>query len=485
MSSLGADDLAKKKIVSVGFELANDNVTILSFRSNASLLDWDIILFRDNVLDFLYSDYNSSDYQGKPSLSESKSFQLKEASQHWKREISEAVNCGKTVFYFLEQYRDFYIDTGKREYSGTGRNQKTTKIVSLYDNYKCLPLNISVTARQGQDMILAPKGAEFISNYWQDFSSFSEYKVTLESEQTKPLLHTKHGNNEVASYITTKSGGALILFPYIDLEDEEFKEDVELDDGWDSCWSEDGIQFGAKLVASLIKVDTQLRKSSESTVEPDWAKADDYSFRKETELRQKIVDLNERISQLDSDKSHCLTELEGAGSLRGLLYDTGKALEASILSGLQILGFKAENYEDDTKEFDVVFESAEGRLIGEAEGKDNKAINITKLRQLALNIHEDLERDEVLAPAKGVLFGNAYRLKPVSERSQPFTDKCMLSSKTSSTALVHTPDLFRVVHYVSESNDCIFAEQCRKLLVESVGLVEFPSIPQRKNNMHA
>ncbi|HCE3247881.1 hypothetical protein [Vibrio parahaemolyticus] len=470
--------MAKKRIVSVGFELANDEVTTIDFRSNASLLDWDVILFREDVLHFLHSGYASDSYQGKPSLSESKSFQLREAVQHWHREISEAVNCCKTVFYFLEQYRDFYIDTGKREYSGTGRNQKTTRMVSLYDNYKCLPLDVSVTPRQGKEMMLAPKGAEVISTFWQEFSALSEYKVTLESDQTKPLLYTKHGNNEVGSYVTTKSGGALILLPYMDLEDEDFTDEVEHDDEWETCWSEKGIQFGAKLVASLIGVDTQLRKSSEKTVEPDWAKSDEYVFTKETELRQEVQVLNEQIAQLDEEKSQCLAELEGAGALRGLLYETGKALEASILVGLNILGFQAENYEDDTKEFDVVFESSEGRLIGEAEGKDNKAINITKLRQLALNLHEDLERDEVSSPAKGVLFGNAYRLKPLNERQQPFTDKCLLSSNTSSTALVHTPDLFSVVHYVSETNDLIFAESCRKALIETVGLVKFPAIPE-------
>jgi hypothetical protein len=48
----------------------------------------------------------------------------------------------------------------------------------------------------------------------------------------------------------------------------------------------------------------------------------------------------------------------------------------------------------------VVFESEEGRLIGEAEGKDNKAINVDKLRQLSMNIHEDIQREEVTTPAK-------------------------------------------------------------------------------------
>lgn len=80
------------------------------------------------------------------------------------------------------------------------------------------------------------------------------------------------------------------------------------------------------------------------------------------------------------------------------------------------MGFRAEPFKDSNSEFDVVFESDEGRLIGEAEGKDSKAINVDKLRQLAMNIHEDLQREEVTKSAKGVLFGNGFRLSPLNER---------------------------------------------------------------------
>ena len=195
--------------------------------------------------------------------------------------------AGKQCFIFLSNIETFILILDKDNTQEQGAT-KTTRIVSPYDNYKCLPLDISVTPRQGQEMILAPQGAEFLSTYWQDFSSISEYKVTLDSKQTKPLLYTKHGNNEVASYITTKSSGSLILLPYIDLENEEFTEEVELDDGWSSCWSEKGYQFGAKLVSSLINVDMQLRKSTENTVEPEWARSDIYAFTKEKFLERKF-----------------------------------------------------------------------------------------------------------------------------------------------------------------------------------------------------
>lgn len=77
-----------KKILIIGFELATDDVHEEDFSSRASLLDWDIILFKPEISDFIsYADQ----YQGKPSLSDSISFQLKESSEHWRREIQQAV----------------------------------------------------------------------------------------------------------------------------------------------------------------------------------------------------------------------------------------------------------------------------------------------------------------------------------------------------------------------------------------------------------
>jgi len=138
------------------------------------------------------------------------------------------------------------------------------------------------------------------------------------------------------------------------------------------------------------------------------------------------------------------------------------------------MGFTAAPFKVSDSEFDVVFESAEGRLIGEAEGKDNKAVNIDKLRQLSMNIHEDLQREEVTAPAKPVLFGNAFRLKPIAERSDPFSEKCHSAAASSSTALVYTPDLFFAVQRLLEQNDPDYAQECRRVLLSSVGRVIFP-----------
>jgi hypothetical protein len=125
-----------------------------------------------------------------------------------------------------------------------------------------------------------------------------------------------------------------------------------------------------------------------------------------------------------------------------------------------------------------VFTSEEGRFLGEAEGKDNHAVNIDKLSQLERNIQEDFARDEVNAPAKGVLFGNACRLLPISDRGDFFTQKCRSGAARSRIALVRTPDLFLAAHSLKGSTDPGFAKACRVALFETEGEeVRFPPSP--------
>jgi hypothetical protein len=469
--------VAKKKIISIEAELASDDVEYCGFDSDSSLLDWDIILFKPVIYEFAsYADH----YQGKPSLSDSSSFHLKERAEHWRREIKDAVESGKTVIVFLAELYEVYIDTGRREYSGTGRNQKTTRIVDSYDNYRCIPAQIGPVKTKGSAMKLTPRGAELLSSYWKDFEKYSKYQVILSGEKIPTSITTKNGEKSVAAiYRSKNSNGALILLPDIDFYDDSFLE--EKDDK--QVWTKTAGIFSSKMVAAVVAIDKSLKNQGDSTPEPEWAKEEEFELLKETEVRTKLLTTEEKIETLQAEKAAQLDELRNLGRLRNLLYEKGKPLEYSIIDALLILGFNAEQYHDTDSEFDVVFESKEGRFIGEAEGKDNKAINIDKLRQLEMNIHEDLDRDEVEEPAKAVLFGNAFRLEPVNNRGVPFTTKCVSASERSSTALVFTPDLFRVARYLSNKKDARFATKCRKVILSTTGRVVFPEVPEIPNQL--
>lgn len=129
-----------KKILLIGLELASDQVETREFDSKASLLDWDVVLFRPDISQFY--NHNQSTYQGRPNLDDSSSFNLKECCEHWRREIRQAVDAGRTVITYLAPLQEVYIDTGKREYSGTGRNQVTSRMVAPYNNYAAIPFQL-------------------------------------------------------------------------------------------------------------------------------------------------------------------------------------------------------------------------------------------------------------------------------------------------------------------------------------------------------
>lgn len=201
-----------------------------------------------------------------------------------------------------------------------------------------------------------------------------------------------------------------------------------------------------------------------------------FKLDKEKLINIELIKVEEDLHQIQLKKEILLDKIKESSALRNLLFEKGKLLEHAIHLALNIIGFEVSYFDDGKSEFDAVFTSEEGRFIGEAEGRDNKPINIDKLRQIALNIHEDLRKEDVVEPAKGVLFGNPYRMLPIDERNEPFTEKCLHSAIVSSTALIFTPDLFIVAKYLHDNQNKVFAKRCRNAILKKSGRVLFPEI---------
>ena len=449
--------------LTVGFELASNAVHHEPFQSNASLLDWDIILFKPGIPDLWM--YDAEQYQGKSCLSDAASFALKEATEHWRREIKQAMETGKTVVVFLPPLEEVFVATGEVRYEGTGRNARKIRSVSLHSNYRALPVNLDVTNGTGSAMKLASHGAHMIAPYWKDFGSISEYKVLLPMNTKGICLLTKHGDRPVGAILRpTGSTGAIVLLPDLDFYPEKFIQEK----GDERVWNGEAKKFAARMISAFVALDKAIHASIEVTPEPTWVAESRFALVKELGLRSELLESERQVEEAQKRKEEVQERIKAAGQIRALLYEKGKPLENSIIEALRTLGFHAAAYKDAASEFDVVFESAEGRLLGEAEGKDDKAINIDKLRQLAMNINEDLRRDEVSSPAKGVLFGNGYRLSSPEKRDIQFTGKCVTAAKSSFTALVVTSDLFGAVQYLSEQADHDYAKQCRETILAGV-----------------
>lgn len=469
--------MSKKRIFTVGFVLPGDDFEYIPFDSDQTLLDADIILFEPS----LSYQYGSESHNGKTLLSKHDSFETKETLGHWYSEIVSAYSAGKLVIIYLVKPIEIFRYTGDKTFSGTGRSRVTTNIVTEISSYESVPQLNTAVAKSGKH-IRIETNATYIKPYWKEFSCYSPYQVHIEGDFTDILLKTHSGNRIVGAACHTKSG-TLLFLPPLQYDKEEFDEYDEKTE--EEFWTEKGLTFGAKLATTLSNLFDTLHKSNQVTPPPTWALGSEYRLAAESEYEKQISTLSSKMAKLQEKKSTLASKLLEAGNLRRLLYEQGKPLEEALLEALTLFGFKAEPFADGESEFDAVIISPEGRCIGEVEGKDNKSINIDKMSQLERNLQEDFAREEVDDFAKGVLFGNAYRLTSVAEREEFFTTKCISAAKRAKIALVRTPDIFMPAKYLKQyPKDKKYAKQCRNAIFGTEGeIVIFPSLPIQEDDI--
>jgi hypothetical protein len=458
----------RSRIFSVGFDLPGDEFECINFDSDQTLLDADIILFEPTLGG--YDGYSDEQYNGKSVLNHYASNSVRARLDHWRTEIAGAVNAGKLVVVYLARRIERYRYTGERRSSGTGRQ---TNIVTEVSSYEAVPNVKKVVPKSGSEMRLEKEGS-CLASYWAEFSEYSPYEVEIEGEFSSVVLRSRVGDRIVGA--ATHSKGSLLFLPPLRYDDEVFLRDAEDGEDEDTYWTKEALQFGKRLLAALVAIADALKKSVQATAAPSWSLSSDYRLVREGELEGNISACLAEITKLQARRAELEQQLAQAGNLRRLLFEQGKPLERVILDAMKILGFDARPFSDGESEFDGVFVSPEGRCIGEAEGRDNRAINIDKFSQLERNLQEDFARDDVTEYAKGLLFGNAYRLKPVGEREAFFTEKCASAAKRVGAALIRTPDLFVPAKYLTENpSDREYAKKCREVIFATSGdIVAFP-----------
>lgn len=439
--------------------------------SRASLLDADLILFDPALRPYTYGASVLLEQRG--ALSSADSERISQAIAHWRTELRDCLNAGKTVFLILRNLEEIRLSSG--ETSLFGAEQEVT-------NYDVVPKPLRLRTSMGDSMILNPN-QRLLRDYWQKFGSESEYQVYLTTEGSwTPLVTTRTGGRVVGAMSRFDGGGTLVALPWIEFEKDEFLSEVCQGEDEDSefHWTSEAKKWGSVFVDTLIALDDAVRSGGERTPVPQWVQADSFKTNEEVALTGELTRLGAELGELRAKMGETEESLEEAGSLKALLFEQGEALEMAVLEAMRLIGFEANRYQDSVSEFDGVLECPEGRCIGEVEGRDRRAINIDKMRQLEGNILEDLDRDEVSEPAKAVLFGNAHRLTPPAERPcDHFTQKCIKAAERNGTALVRTIDLFTVAKALVNRSDADFASACRNAILNTHGqVVEFPDPPE-------
>ncbi|MBD2755790.1 hypothetical protein [Spirosoma validum] len=466
-------------VIGIGFYIPSNENDYISFDSRGSLSDADIVVFNPDFQNTEYRyDHENSSFQGKRLYGTDSSFEIKEHSNHWQNEILNALKSGKTIFITLTEKVDFFVHTGQKNTSGTGRNQKVTDIVDSYHNYKFLPsLGFNIVASTGSKIFIY---SNLVRNLYECCKDYFEFQAYINSkEEIKYTLFSTKSKDKILGLSTEITNGHLIFIPAINLPDSFSKEDNE--------WTDEAYIWGKRFKQVLSEISKSLKTTKERTPQPEWSHNEDFNLLGSISTKQLIIESRERLLELENNISDLEQVLKEQESLKDLLFETGKALEHAVIKALKILGYFAEGYNDGRLELDQIIISPEGeRFIGECEGKDNKDVDVSKFRQLLDSLNEDFDREEVSEKADGILFGNPQRLIKPSDRTLDFTDKCKRGAEREKIALIKTYDLFIVSRYVLETNDEAFKLECRLAIKDQLGkVVKFPKIEDVERSLTA
>lgn len=448
-----------KTIVTVNTKLPTVEDAI-SYNSDQSLADFDIILFAPRFPYLGRIEFSA----GGSCISIESGRVLISSLEHWKHEINGALDSGKTVFFLLDSLQKDAVAIG----SSSPRKDQQLYQTKPVTNFDVLPVQLSTRNAKGSRCRVVDDRFHAL---FMAIEGSLEYRVLINTKLTKNSFLTRDGKDVLGGVAQVKGqSGHLVLIPYFDVPEGTV-------DNRGKEWTSEALQSSQRIVSQLLEIDRLLLSAAEQTAAPDWVAY--------AQKPKQVEVLDEAISAIDAQVSALLEAKQSKVSQKdellrftALLYESGAPLEDAISESLKLLGYDVKNFRDGDLEIDHIIVGPSGvRLIGEAEGKDNSAITIKKFRQLETNIQEDFAREEVTEPAKGILFGNGFRLVEPSQREEQFTEKCVKNADRLGTALVRTADLYNVVlHILNNPEDESFKQFCREAIENTVGkVVEFPA----------
>jgi len=467
-----------KQISCIGFEIPS-NENNLELDSLSSLSETDIAVFAPDFDTTFYSTGSYKTYEGKELYDKESSVEIIKHSDHWKKEIKYFVENGGTIFVILTEKKDFFIHTGQTKISGTGRNQSTTNMIMPFSNYNFLPFrDIHYHSAKGQTVF---PNRDIIKDLYKNIKELVSYETYIESDKIKfsyPIFTTKN-KDRVLGTIIKIGKGYIVFLPNIEFDYEKY---TKYNSKTEDEWTPEALKIGKSLLTCLYEIDNSIRSKEEKTPKPNWVDNEKHMLSESKKTMSLIKKNEEEIEKKRKEIEQLKVKLEEQECLKDLLFETGKPLENAVIKALNILGYKAESYNDGVLELDQVITAPENeRYIGECEGKENKDIDITKFRQLSESLNADFAREDVQEKAFGLLFGNPQRLLSPEERTLNFTKKCVIGAERDKIGLIKTEDLFYVCKHILETNDKNYAAECRNAIKQQLGkIVVFPNHSYQK-----
>ena len=421
-----------KKIAFLGTNMVFDtkaNITSIDYGDKKALMDYDIIV----AFPYLVSNTSTSYMPNH---------------LYWKKEIEK----------FLQRETNMYVFV----------------LPQHINTFNIFPFSFLNKEEKTGTNILPPENNIF-NTFYKTYKEKFFYQITYSQTEppSKVLFTGRDKKHLLGSLLKQSSKGDCILLPYINIFERNRN----------SIYVSHDLNQINEFVQIITDIDDQLSTVTTGTHPPEWVQNEIYQSTTEIDTISKIAEVENNIHQLEQNIKDLHDTLDKEKTFKGLLFETGKALENIIIESLHVLEYKANNFTNKLgNEIDIVLEAPEGHIYcAECEGKENKQVDITKFRQLLdnINVYEEHLNDNT-AYIYGILFGNAFRLSEISNRLEIFTTSCVERAKKKNIILIRTHDLYPIVQYLREHNNEEFRKECRDVIHNSIGkIVQFPSVPKQ------
>ncbi|WP_445996619.1 hypothetical protein ACUWEX_13825 [Okibacterium fritillariae] len=378
------------------------------FESSASFFDYDVVLW-DCFGTYKRMLAAGHDYRGDPALSESLSVSLVRAIARRRIELTKFLELGRTLVLFADADRNIWVNSGKKEFSGTGRNRQTTNIVEPVGLFRALPFEFGASLGHGTNFSAADSRFGDLLRSTQGRWS---YRATLTNYPGRALGTVTGTDLVIASLEQTVSGGNVVVLPAFS-SPSHFDPD-ESDGG-------EPLNQLISYVNALVSVEEEDR--------PAWF--DHYQLASEVARAPAITSLEERLASIQDDLERIRGEQAEDERRKLLISATDSVLERQVQDALESIGFRA--LEVAPGRGDLRMECDEGQIVVEVKGV-TKSASEKHAAQLEKWSAIEIENGN---EAKAILIVNAWRLLgPDLRIEEAFPDQMIAYASSRNHALI-------------------------------------------------
>ncbi|MFN8442552.1 MAG: hypothetical protein U0175_17390 [Caldilineaceae bacterium] len=378
------------KILALSSTFKHPAVTAVKFGSEDSALDYDMLVWApNNVIDEYKS--SSKKYRGCPSLDSDDSVAILRDGGRRKSEMLEMLKLGRTVVIFTPKPSVFYVDTGERRYSGTGRNRQTTIVVKDISLLSLLPIDIQTVDANGKSISFV--GGIKYSHFWNSNKDHLVYKAYFQNPNGNPIFTISNTDKVVGMHFQIHNGHLLFLPDFYTTQ---------------KMYS----AITKNIIDSIIVMVEELKKDSGDFSIPSWAQF--YKLPAEDQYKNELSLLETNLSELLLEINRKKEEIIRLEEYKLLFSGTGKALEVQVRRIFLELGFEVS--EGAPGRDDLIIKHNDQVAVVEIKGV-NKSAAEKHAAQLEKWVSEYYANNGIRP--KGILVVNAFKDIPLSDRNEP------------------------------------------------------------------